>query len=785
MMDQATRCVRRFAPNDKAIMGRHDNGHITSCKISAANPNELIASWSGDHIYSFDIVQSPDVREAGAQKERTLRQSHEVARQQRNRKRKRAEAIVSQPGEGDVSLRVRYGNGQSETISIDQAARDIATSGATHDALLSDAQKLSQRIARSLVQLRKSVFDFAGFQHSPGTDGSPELTPHTAAFTTVLGQAAALLPQIDDVIADWSYPVDASPDTVALQKTLRRNRQACRRFVQASGCLAAAMGGRLQTLSPLPDPRMSMFERIEPAQREGQNIDDNQRFCYDFLKAILLWLKSDGDSAMVNAFRRPLDHFRDSQRFPLAPDDGPEAINAKLIQYLLDLAQNDKPILNVDANRFETEEARAMFGSQAAAVNAFARALRRFRLSKISTGDHLQPAEPASSKQPMDMGAACRFWGVRVGRSLLMDASQGINYQFTEQAFGGLRISVLEDISVDQQDEIDVDHESIEAIDVVENVDAVSDASPVGTAEMADSPSASRTPETTTQTSGEPTIQDTIMMESGQAMVGIGAADRVADDDEDDDDYDDAGSSDAEREDSEEDDTGPARLLYQRAVGFGGSTERARVEIDKPYSSHTRVYEGHCNVKTVKDVNFYGPDDQYVVSGCDSGNFFIWDRKTTQLVNILEGDGEITNVIQPHPYEPTLAISGIDSSIKIMSSDQRLQDEARRGTNIANPADGAATHSSLRVGGPRRRASQPADASLDGPIGLTSRKAMHRSYEIMSQNDVQRRDGTSDAFLTVSSPISRYVSIIIGANHNSDIERYACKTRSASAKSTW
>ena len=245
------------------------------------------------------------------------------------------------------------------------------------------------------------------------------------------------------------------------------------------------------------------------------------------------------------------------------------------------------------------------------------------------------------------------------------------------------------------------------------------------------------------------------MIESGEEMVEVEVADAAQDDDfyDDDDDDDEAGSSGAEREDSEDDGTGPARMLYRRAIGFGGSTERARVETDKPYSSHTRVYKGHCNVKTVKDVNFYGLDDQYVVSGCDSGHCFIWDRKTTQLVNILEGDGEITNVVQPHPYEPTLAISGIDSSIKIMSSDQRLQDEARRGINIANPSDGAATHSSLRIGGARRRASQPADAPADGPVGLTSRKAMHKSYEIMSQNDVQRRDGTSDAFLTVSSTI--------------------------------
>lgn len=162
------------------------------------------------------------------------------------------------------------------------------------------------------------------------------------------------------------------------------------------------------------------------------------------------------------------------------------------------------------------------------------------------------------------------------------------------------------------------------------------------------------------------------------------------------------------------------------------------------------MYRGHCNVKTVKDVNFYGLNDEYVVSGSDSGHFMIWDRKTTELVNILQGDGEVVNVVTGHPYEPMIAASGIDSTIKIFSPDQRLQEEARQGINIATPP-AAPMHSSLRLQGPRRRASQAANASPDAaPIGLTSRKAMHKSYEITSQNDVARQDGVGDAYITVS-----------------------------------
>ena len=55
------------------------------------------------------------------------------------------------------------------------------------------------------------------------------------------------------------------------------------------------------------------------------------------------------------------------------------------------------------------------------------------------------------------------------------------------------------------------------------------------------------------------------------------------------------------------------------------------------------------------------------MSGSDDGNFFIWDRKTAKLVNILEGDGEVVNVVQGHPYETMLAVSGIDDTIKVSS----------------------------------------------------------------------------------------------------------------------
>ncbi|KAI9206394.1 uncharacterized protein BJ171DRAFT_473401 [Polychytrium aggregatum] len=69
--------------------------------------------------------------------------------------------------------------------------------------------------------------------------------------------------------------------------------------------------------------------------------------------------------------------------------------------------------------------------------------------------------------------------------------------------------------------------------------------------------------------------------------------------------------------------------------------------------------------KTTKDVNFYGASDRYVVSGSDDGYAFIWDKRSTRLVQLLAGDSEVVNVIQGHPHAPVIAVSGIDSTIKI------------------------------------------------------------------------------------------------------------------------
>lgn len=64
-------------------------------------------------------------------------------------------------------------------------------------------------------------------------------------------------------------------------------------------------------------------------------------------------------------------------------------------------------------------------------------------------------------------------------------------------------------------------------------------------------------------------------------------------------------------------------------------------------------------------VNFLGPDDECVTSGSDDGNFFIWDKATAALREIYEGDSSVVNVVEGHPHLPLVAVSGIDSTVKV------------------------------------------------------------------------------------------------------------------------
>ncbi|GAB1302949.1 DDB1 and CUL4-associated factor 8-like [Apodemus speciosus] len=89
---------------------------------------------------------------------------------------------------------------------------------------------------------------------------------------------------------------------------------------------------------------------------------------------------------------------------------------------------------------------------------------------------------------------------------------------------------------------------------------------------------------------------------------------------------------------------------------------------DSDGAQYAKRYKGHRNNATVKGVHFYGPKSQFVMSGSDCGHIFIWEKSSCQIVQFLEADeGGTINCIDPHPYLPVLASSGLDHEVKIWS----------------------------------------------------------------------------------------------------------------------
>uniref|UniRef100_A0A4W4ENK5 Ddb1 and cul4 associated factor 6 n=1 Tax=Electrophorus electricus TaxID=8005 RepID=A0A4W4ENK5_ELEEL len=112
--------------------------------------------------------------------------------------------------------------------------------------------------------------------------------------------------------------------------------------------------------------------------------------------------------------------------------------------------------------------------------------------------------------------------------------------------------------------------------------------------------------------------------------------------------------------------TAAARIqeIFRRRKERKEMEETEALSIKRPIAKLS--FKGHRNSRTmIKEACFWG--NNFVLSGSDCGHIFIWDRHTGEHVMLLEADNHVVNCLQPHPYEPLLASSGIDYDIKIWS----------------------------------------------------------------------------------------------------------------------
>lgn len=720
LMGQATQCVRKFAPGGRRRMRRSDNGNITACRISDANPNELIVSWSADHIYSFDLIKSPDAtdnRQEGSERQINGGSKGKI-RESADRKQKRKSEKLSDPTEsqrlssdnGQISTSIK-GDGSSEEIFMEDHGASVIGRSENPNS------ERSTRISRSVGKISSLIFSLDA--QTRDLMESAEIGHHIfrSQFTPILGYAATCLPEMDGMISSWRYPMNPLREEVYLQQSLRSDREASRRFVQAAGTLARLLGGRLQTASLGSSPALQLFQRIGPTPKEGLYITRAQVFCYEFLKAITLWL--DGSrQALLEGFKRPRNHGSNDSRYPVPCHTDLSGIDEYIVPYLLKLSQGN-PILNVDTSRFEKDESRQLFRSETAAVFAFRNAIRTEledssgAINQASSNHGETPSHTLQAKQ-----IAMKFWGFKVGRGLLLNATRDTDSRRVDIAFGGpgvtyadariqsdidpdeggpdqsthawiespflatsdipggdsqpnrdtptdrpsrshtsLEFSVnAQKISHDQRSSHDVaDPERMEWVQSPAISTTASTEDPVQgsrsngdmTPKSASSPS-SMSREATPDAEGTESDADGVLIQEIHNTVSHYMD---ADHDDEDGSYEDEDADSEEDNDEEEGADEDDRFTSgEREPLFRSASDRSKLRKsllkDVGCSSHTRQYSGHCNVKTVKDANFFGLQDEYVVSGSDSGHVFIWDKKTSELVNILKGDNEIVNVVQ-------------------------------------------------------------------------------------------------------------------------------------------
>ncbi|KAL2590436.1 hypothetical protein AAZV13_13G289300 [Glycine max] len=104
--------------------------------------------------------------------------------------------------------------------------------------------------------------------------------------------------------------------------------------------------------------------------------------------------------------------------------------------------------------------------------------------------------------------------------------------------------------------------------------------------------------------------------------------------------------------------------LFEKNMHSDSSPSSATSE-DSKNIHEAQVYSGHRNAQTIKGVNFFGPNDEYVLSGSDCGHIFIWKKKEAKLVRLMVGDQHVVNQHEAHPHIPILATCGIEKNVKI------------------------------------------------------------------------------------------------------------------------
>ncbi|KAG0567303.1 hypothetical protein KC19_7G125100 [Ceratodon purpureus] len=116
-------------------------------------------------------------------------------------------------------------------------------------------------------------------------------------------------------------------------------------------------------------------------------------------------------------------------------------------------------------------------------------------------------------------------------------------------------------------------------------------------------------------------------------------------------------------------------------------TDNCALQIEVAVDMQQR-YVGHCNTGTdIKQASFLGEKGEFVASGSDDGRWFIWSKKTGRLIKMLNGDENVVNCVQSHPFDCAIATSGIDNTIKLWTPCARVPSIVAGGESGPDTAD--------------------------------------------------------------------------------------------------
>ena len=76
--------------------------------------------------------------------------------------------------------------------------------------------------------------------------------------------------------------------------------------------------------------------------------------------------------------------------------------------------------------------------------------------------------------------------------------------------------------------------------------------------------------------------------------------------------------------------------LIPKSITISDTFDAWQLDAGATVGLATKSFGGHINFDTfLKTVTYFGPSDEYVMSGSDDGHIFIWERETVRFNPIL------------------------------------------------------------------------------------------------------------------------------------------------------